>query len=360
MRVVISAGGTGGHIYPALAIINKIKEKEPDSEFLYIGTHNRMEKDIVPKYNIPFKTIEIYGFNRKKLMSNFKTIKAFIKSYYESKKMIKNFKPDIVIGVGGYVTGPVIYAANKLGIKTFIHEQNSIPGKANLLLSHYVDKIGVSFKSSNKYFPEYKTIFTGNPCSEDATKKEAINKKSLGLDSDKKLVLVVMGSLGSSKINDFLIKTISLFNNKNYEILFVTGKDSYQKISKNKFPKNVKVVPYVEEMTRIMKKTDVMVSRAGASTLSEIIALNVPTILIPSPYVANNHQYKNAVDLFDKKAALMIEEKDLQGDILVRTIDKLIDNETLTNELKVALNDFKVEKSATKIYDTIRTLIDRK
>ena len=164
MRVVISAGGTGGHIYPALAIVDKIKEKEPNSEFLYIGTHNRMENDIVPKTGIPFETIEIYVFYRKKVWKNFKTVSAFIKSYKKCKKMIKEFKPDIVVGVGGYVTAPVIYAAHKLGIKTFIHEQNTIPGKCNSFLSKYATKIGVSFKSSAKYFPDNKTVFTGNQC----------------------------------------------------------------------------------------------------------------------------------------------------------------------------------------------------
>ena len=154
MKVVISAGGTGGHIYPALAIINKIKEKEPNSEFLYIGTHNRMEKDIIPKQNIPFEKIEIYGFNRKNLFKNFKTLKCFYKAIKKCKKLIKDFNPDIVIGVGGYVTGPVIYSAKKLGYKTLIHEQNSIPGKANLFLSKYADRIAVSFKSTIKEFPE--------------------------------------------------------------------------------------------------------------------------------------------------------------------------------------------------------------
>ena len=169
MRIVISAGGTGGHIYPALAIIDKIKEKEEASEFLYIGTHNRMEKDIVPKKGIPYKEIEIYGFN-KKALKNIKLLKCIIKSYKECKKTIKNFNPDIVIGVGGYVTAPVILAASKLGYKTFIHEQNSIPGKTNKFLAKYATKVGVSFESSIKYFPKNKTVFTGNPCNESALK----------------------------------------------------------------------------------------------------------------------------------------------------------------------------------------------
>lgn len=359
MRVVISAGGTGGHIYPALAIINKIKEKEPNSEFLYIGTHNRMEKDIVPKYGIPFKTVEIYGFNRKQIFKNFKTIKCLLTAKSKCKKMIKEFNPDIVIGVGGYVTVPVIMAAHSLKIKTFIHEQNSIAGKANLWLSKFVDLICVSFKSSIKEFPKDKTIFTGNPCMEDAVKKEAMDKKELGLDRNKKLVLFVMGSLGSSKVNEFLVKTMNLFNNKKYEILYVTGKNDYDNIIKNKFPSNVKVVPYIENMTRIMKNTDLIVTRSGASTLSEIIVLNLPSILIPSPYVPNNHQYVNAMDLVNENAGILIEEKDLDSKKLVDQIDNLLNNEKKLKEIKNNLNNLKVDGSATIIYNNIKKIIDR-
>jgi len=354
MRVIISAGGTGGHIYPALAIINKIKEKEPNSEFLYIGTHNRMEKDLIPTYGLPFESIEIYGFNRKNLFKNFKTLNAYFKAKNKCKDLIKKFNPDVVIGVGGYVTGPVISTAKKLGYKTFIHEQNSTPGKANTFLSKYADYIFVSFNSSIKYFPTYKTIFTGNPCSEDAVNKSAANKKEYGLSDNKKLVLFVMGSLGSEKVNNFLYKTVSKFKDKDYEILFVTGKDSYEEMKNKEFPSNVKVVPFVNELTRIMKKTDLMISRAGASTLSELISLEVPTILIPSPYVPDNHQYKNAMDLVNKDAAILIEEKDLKGDILVNKIDELINDNKKLDKIKNNLKQFKCDDSATKIYEIIK------
>ena len=354
MRAIISAGGTGGHIYPALAIINKIKEMEPDSEFLYIGTHNRMEKDIIPKYNIPFESIEIYGINRKNLLKNFKTLSCFIKAKKKCSKLIKEFNPDCVIGVGGYVTGPVIKAAHKLGYKTFIHEQNSVPGKANLFLAKFVDEIFVSFKSSLEEFPKYKTIYTGNPCSEEAIKKEPANKTTYGLSENKKLVLFVMGSLGSEKVNNILSKTMSKFENKDYEILFVTGNSMYEDMKNNNYPQNVKIVPYIEDMARLMKKTDLMVSRAGASTLSEIIALQVPTILVPSPYVPNNHQYKNAMDIVKNKGAILIEEKNLGSDLLVNTIDDLLNNEEKVKEMKSALEELKIDDSATKIYEAIK------
>ncbi len=359
MRVIISAGGTGGHIYPALAIINKIKEMEP-SEILYIGTHDRMEKDIVPKYGINYKEIEIYGFNRKHIFKNIKTIKCFYKSYLKCKKIIKNFKPDVVIGVGGYVTGPVILAAHKLEVKTFIHEQNSIPGTANTFLSKYADSIGISFKSSMKYFPEYKTHFTGNPSGDEALKQIAISKKSLGLDNNKKLVLIVMGSLGSSKINDYFIKNIVKFKNKDYQILFISGKDNYDSFKNLKLPNNVHVIPYLEHLSRIMKQTDLIVSRAGASILSEIINLQIPSILIPSPYVPNNHQYKNALDLIENNAAILLEEKNLTDNSLVKMIDNTINDNNKLQELKNNMKPLKVNDSSKKIYEILKELVGSK
>ena len=360
VRVIISAGGTGGHIYPALAIIEKIKKLEPNSEFLYIGTHNRMEKDIVPNKGINFKSIEIYGFNRKNLLSNFKTLKCLFTSYIDAKKMIKDFRPDVVLGVGGYVTVPVIKAAKKLGIKTFIHEQNSVSGASNKYLIKYTDLIGVSFKSSMKDFPNEKVVYTGNPVSENAINAKPANKEKYGLKKDKKLVLFVMGSLGSSSMNEFLVKTMSKFDKKDYEILFVTGKNDYEEIIKNKFPKNVIVVPYLDEMAGIMKQTDLIVSRAGASTLAEIISLNIPSILVPSPNVTNNHQYKNALDLKNINATSLIEEKNLTEDYLISEIDNILNDKKAIEKIKKNLKKISVDDSATLIYTNLKKLIDRK
>ena len=356
MKVIVSAGGTGGHIYPALAIINKIKEKEPDSKFLYIGTHNRMEKDIVPKENIPYKALEVYGLN-KHIFKNFKVLNCFIKSYYECKKIVKEFDPDIVIGVGGYVTAPLILAAHKLGYKTFIHEQNSIAGKANIFLSKYVDLVGISFESSKKYFKNTKVVLTGNPCATNAIEALKRSKKEFGLSEDKKLVLIVMGSLGASTINKIVLDTLPKFEGKNYEVLFVTGKNF--NLSIDNVPSNVKVVPYIDNMVGIMKNTDVMVTRAGASTLSEILALNIPSILVPSPYVPNNHQYINALDLVNASAALMIEEKNLNKDTLIDGIDKLIDDEKLKDKMKANLSKMAIKDSSDIIYKELKGMMKR-
>lgn len=360
MKVVISAAGTGGHIYPALAIIKTISEIEPKSEFLYIGTHNRMEKDVVPLYGIPFRSIEIYGYNRKNLFKNIKTVKCILKAKKECRKILEEFKPDVVIGAGGYVTYPVLSEAHKLGIKTVIHEQNSIAGKANLMLSKYADLICVSFKSSMEEFPSEKVVFTGNPCSDAAIKSDKIDKKEYGLTKNKKLVLFVMGSLGSSKVNDFLIDTMKSFDKKTYEVLYITGKNDYDRISSLKFPKNVKVVPYIENLAGMLKNTDIIVTRAGATTLSEIIALDLPSILIPSPYVPNNHQYKNALDLVNNEAAILVEEKDLNNEVLINTIDNLINDEEKINKMKENLKKLKINNSSELIYLNIKRLIDRK
>ena len=357
VKVIITAGGTGGHIYPALSILNKIKEKEPNSEFIYIGTHNRMEKDIVPTYNIKYIPLEIYGLSKKNIKRDIKNIFLIKKAYKKCLDIMKDFKPDIVIGVGGYVTYPVILAAHKLKIKTFIHEQNSIPGKSNKILSRIVDGVGVSFKDSSIYFKNQKKVyFTGNPCSENAIDSKKINKSEYGIKEYRKLVLIVSGSLGSNSINIKMIEYLKSIGNKNYDCIYITGKNYYDEFNKNKFPKNVHIYPYIDNMVGLLKSVDVIVSRAGASSLSEILALRLPSIIIPSPYVANNHQYYNALSLKNNNACIMIEEKNLNKDILSDSIDKCLDIE-FSNKLKNNMDNLYIKNSSTKIYDIIKDII---
>lgn len=362
MRVIISAGGTGGHIYPALAILNKIKEEEPNSEFLYIGTNNRMEKDLVPNLGYRYEGLEVTGFKRKLSFDNVKTITNFVAAIRRAKMIIKDFNPDIVIGCGGYVTAPVIYAAKKLGKKTFIHEQNSVVGLANKFLAKYTDKIGVSFESTINSFPNGKAVLTGNPCSEKALNIKKTSKESLGLDKDKRLVLIVMGSLGSSTINDKIFSFIGKFSNKNYSVIFVTGTTYYEKVKDIKVPKNVKILPFIYEMPSVMKVTDLMVTRAGASTMSEITALELPSIFVPSPYVTNNHQYKNAMDLVCNNAGIMLEEKDFNEESLMKLIDSTINDKEKLFDMKKNLRKLAVKDSSTRIYNILKELImdDRK
>lgn len=357
MRVVISAGGTGGHIYPAIAIINKIKSEEPNSEFLYIGTADRMEKDLIPELGIKYEEIKVSGLKRKLTLENFKVLAQFLKARNKCKKIIKDFDPDVVIGAGGYVTGPVIWAAKKLGKKTFIHEQNSVVGLSNKYLTKYADKVGVSFESTMKYFPKDKVVLTGNPCSEKALNMKKANKEDYGLSKDKKLVLIVMGSLGSKTVNDKIVSFLDAFRNKDYEVMFVTGNSYYEKVKTLKVPNNVKVVPFVYELPSLMKATDLMITRAGASTMSEILVIGVPSIFIPSPYVTNNHQYKNAMDLVDKNAALILEEKDLTKVNLINLIDKTLSNKNEYNNIKNNLKELGIKDSGARIYELLKGMI---
>ena len=327
MRVIISAGGTGGHIYPAISIINKIKEYDKNAEFLYIGTTDRMEHEIIPKENIPYFGIEMKGLS-KNIKKSINSLNLLLKSIKIVKKEIKKFNPDVVIGVGGYVTFPVIYAAKKLGYKTLIHEQNSIPGKSNKILSHYADVIAVSLPGSIKYFNEHKTVYTGNPRSSEANKAKQINKKDLGFSREKKLVLIVMGSLGSMTINEELLKIIPKFKDKNYDVLIVTGANYYENF-KNININNVKIVKFLDNMLNVLKSCDLIITRAGASTIAEITAIGLPSILVPSPYVANNHQFYNAMELVSNNASILLEEKDFNAVNILKDIDLVINDTKL-------------------------------
>ena len=357
MKVIITAGGTGGHIYPALAIIDKIRELEPKSEFLYVGTTTRMEKDIVPALGYKYIGIEMYGLS-KNVFRDAKVMFLILKNKAKMKRLMREFDPDVVIGAGGYVTFPVIMAAKELGIKTFIHEQNSIPGKSNRMLARMVDKIGVSFEDSKHYFDEKKVVFTGNPCSERALSISKISREKFGLSLKKKFVLMVQGSLGSTSVNGKLKDFLSSIDDKDYEVLYVTGKDSYEEFSKNKFSKNVFLVPYVENLAGLMKDADLIVSRAGASSISEIIALKKLAILIPSPYVANNHQYFNALSCANNRACVMIEEDSLTANILEHEIDEILGNLEMQINMRLNLSKMQKNDSSTVIYETLKGMID--
>lgn len=358
MKILISAGGTGGHIYPALAIIEGFKKYDKDLEVLYIGTKNRMEKDIVPKNGIPYYGIEIYGLS-KNIFKDIKDVFLIFKAKKEIKKKMLEFKPDVVLGIGGYVTYPVLSVAKSLHIKTFIHEQNAIPGKTNKMISKYADIIGISFKESAKYFPNRNVLYTGNPTGIRALNTPRITKSSLGLNDDKPLVVVVCGSLGSETVNNAMKGYLKTLENKDYQVVYITGKNLYEEFIKIKYPKNVKVLPYLDNLTGLLKETDVLVARAGASTIAEVLSLKVPTIFIPSPYVANNHQYYNAVSLKNDNLALMLEEKDLSIPNITKNIEDLLYNKDKQIKIKNNLNKVSTLDSTKIIYDAIKELIKK-
>ncbi len=354
MKIAITAGGTGGHIFPALAIINKIKSHDKNSEFLYLGTTDRMEKDIIPEKGIPYIGIQMKGLNRKNILKNITVLKIYLAAIKKAEVELKKFKPDIVIGVGGYITAPVLVAANRLGIKTIIHEQNSIPGVSNKLLSRFVNKICVSFKESETYFPKKKTIYTGNPRSEEILSMEKGKREDFGFNHKSKFIILVMGSLGSLTMTKKMKELIPSFKDKDYQVLVVTGKGYYDDYKDVKTPNNVKIVPFYD--AKYMKDADLIITRSGASTIAEVTALLLPSIMIPSPYVTHNHQYKNAKALEDKKACKILEEKDFCKENLLSLIDDCFKKEVY-NEMRKNLKEFSCPNSAEAIYKEIMKLV---
>jgi UDP-N-acetylglucosamine--N-acetylmuramyl-(pentapeptide) pyrophosphoryl-undecaprenol N-acetylglucosamine transferase len=362
MKIVISGGGTGGHIYPALALIREIQKETKDAEFLYIGTTNGLESKIVPRENIPFKSIHITGFKRKISLENIKTIIRFLKGVSDSKKILKEFQPDVVIGTGGYVCGPVVYAAAKLKIPTIIHEQNSVPGLTNKFLSRYVNKIAVCFEDAKDYFPKDKVVFTGNPRASEVIGKDGMKGRvSVGLSTKMPSVLIFGGSRGARPINESVVKSLSELGKKPYQVLYVTGDAHYSEVKKEVDlvgnPQNVIIQPFIHNMPEVLAGIDLVVSRAGATTLAELTSLGIPSILVPSPYVTNNHQEKNARSLVVNGAAELLLEKDLNNKSLVQSIDRiLLDHDKLTGMKKKA-KKMGVPDSASRLYKLMKQII---
>ncbi|KAB7707972.1 undecaprenyldiphospho-muramoylpentapeptide beta-N-acetylglucosaminyltransferase [Bacillus aerolatus] len=361
MKIVVSGGGTGGHIYPALALIRTIKEKHPETSFLYIGTEKGLESKLVTREGIPFRAIEITGFKRAISMENVKTIMRFLKGAKECKKMLREFKPDAVIGTGGYVCGPVVYAAAKLGIPTIIHEQNSVPGLTNKFLSKYVDKVAICFEEARGFFPEGKVVLTGNPrASEVVNAQPSDALKNFGLSEEKKTVLIFGGSRGARPINEAVVQSLPKLAGRPYQILYITGDVHFDHVQKEIAaagkPENVAVVPFVHNMPEVLVECDLVVSRAGATTLAELTALGVPSILVPSPYVTNNHQEKNARSLTDHGAAVMLSEKELTSASLLKHLDSVLLNENEWQRMKKAAEDLGIRDASERLFTVMLDL----
>jgi UDP-N-acetylglucosamine--N-acetylmuramyl-(pentapeptide) pyrophosphoryl-undecaprenol N-acetylglucosamine transferase len=360
MNIIVSAGGSGGHIYPALAIIEEFEKREKNLNVLYIGTHNRMEKDIVPKKGIRYESLEVYGFT-KDIKRDIKNIFLINKAIKKSIKLMQEFKPDVVIGVGGYVTYPVLKAAKKLNIKTFIHEQNSRPGKVNYLTSRYANLVGVTFKSSIPFFKSAKkVIYTGHPSLDKASNTIPIPKNTLGVNPSKPLVVIVAGSLGSSSLSNKLLDFLNSDLHEAYEILYICGNNVNIDSLKSKVNKqNVHFVPYVDNLPGIIASSNLVISRAGAGSLFEIIGVEKPSIIIPSPNVANNHQYYNALELSEAGAIVLMEEETLESKTLAKEINELLNNQEKINELKKNMADYKKIKPLDTIYQNIKELTSK-
>lgn len=361
MRIVISGGGTGGHIYPALALIREIQKENPQASFLYVGTEKGLESKIVRREGIPFKAIEITGFQRKLSFENVKTVMRFLKGVSASKRILKEFNPDIVIGTGGYVCGPVVYAATRQRIPTIIHEQNSVPGVTNKFLSKYVDKVAVCFEEATDYFPADKVVLTGNPrASEVIGLSGSSGCLQVGLKEGVPSVLIVGGSRGARPINEAVIQSLNKFRKKPYQILYVTGEVHYEAVKKEIAlignPDNVIIQPFIHQMPEVLACIDLVVARAGATTLAELTSLGVPSILIPSPYVTNNHQEKNARALSDHGAARLLLEKNLTPHKLVKEIDIIQDEQKLA-DMSSSAKKLGIQDAAERLIHLMKSLI---
>lgn len=343
MRVIMTGGGTGGHIYPAIAIADKIKELDGTAEILFVGTRRGLEKTLVPKNGYDIEFITVSGFNRKNLLKNFKTLKDLAKGSGEAKKIIRSFKPDVVIGTGGYVCGPVVRAAHKLGAATYIHEQNAFPGMTNKLLEKYVNKVFISFDEARGYFKDQSKLeMSGNPVRKsfyEADRRAA--RRQLGIAEDAFVVLSFGGSQGAGKINEMMLANIErLLELPNTQTVFATGSYYYDEVVKSLEEKGVlnadslRVMKYIDNMDAYLAAADAVISRAGALTVSEITVCGRAAILIPSPNVTGNHQYHNAKSVADKGGAFLIEEKDVTADAIFERLAELKENGGLRRDME--------------------------
>ncbi|GAX01835.1 undecaprenyldiphospho-muramoylpentapeptide beta-N-acetylglucosaminyltransferase [Secundilactobacillus silagei] len=354
MRLMVSGGGTGGHIYPALAVINELKRQDPDAEVLYVGSHRGIESTIVPDLGIPFEAMTIQGFKRSLSLENLKTVYLFLKSVHQSKKLVRSFKPDVVLGTGGYVSGAVLYAAAKLHVPTVIHEQNSVVGMTNKFLSRYVNKIAINFEDARAQFPADKVVMTGNPRAQEVANIEShFSLSTFKLKDDVPTIMVVGGSQGALKLNQVMVESLKTLAKKPYQVVFVTGPKRYddvmKQVTKIGAADNISIQSYINNMPEVLPKLAGVVGRSGATTLAELTALGVPSILIPSPYVTANHQTKNALSLVNANAALMIKEADLTTQTLVSAMDELMTDDSKRAAMAAAAKKLGKPKAATEM-----------
>ena len=349
MKIVVTSGGTGGHVYPAISLIKYLENYGED--VLFIGCKNKLEEEVAKKEEINF--IGLNFNNRNGLINKIKFIFSIIKNIFKTIKIFNEYKPDAVVGFGNYISFPVCIASRIKKIPIILHEQNSTMGKANIFLGLFAKKIGYSIPLIKEYHKN-KLVRVGNPRSNECIK----NRNNVNIDMTKNNILIMMGSLGSSSVNKVLIKFINSIDDSNiYHI--VTGKKHYESFKDKITNKsNINIYPYLEDSIAYMKKCDVLVSRSGATTISEITTLGIPTILIPSPYVINNHQFHNASYLLKNEACLLLEEKNLNCMTLKNNIDKLLNNNAL--RIKLRLNSMKLAtfNSSSKIYDLIKEVTD--
>ena len=364
-KFIVSGGGTGGHIFPAISIANALKHKFPDADILFVGAEGRMEMERVPSAGYPIEGLPVSGFDRKNMLRNVKVLFNLMKSIMKARSIIKKFRPEVVIGVGGYASAPTLRAASAYDIPTLIQEQNSYAGVTNKLLSKKASKICVAYDNMEKFFPASKIIKTGNPVRQDLLKIQNKAKEAyqfFGFDPTKKTLLIVGGSLGARTINQSVTAQLKQLTEANIQVIWQTGKFYFESALRStdsfKSP-SLLVTDFVSRMDYAYSIADLVISRAGASSISELCLLSKPTILVPSPNVAEDHQTQNALALVRKEAALMIKDSEAIN-LLIPEAIRLINNDV--ELLKLTENIFKLAEkdSAERIADEVVKLIKNK
>lgn len=328
LRVIISGGGTGGHIFPAIAIANELKARVSGVKILFVGAEGRMEMERVPKAGYEIRGLKIMGLSRKNMLKNVKVLYHYMKSKQESRNIVREFKPDVAIGVGGYASGPCVGAAGDMDVPVLLQEQNSYAGVTNKMLSKKAKSICVAYEGMDKFFPVEKIVMTGNPirselCANNITRELAA--KAFGLDPSKRTILIVGGSLGARTVNESVLRNLELIRQQNVQIIWQTGKFYSQEIAdalaeKGK-PANLYVCDFIADMAKAYKAADLVISRAGACSISELQVLGKPCILVPSPNVAEDHQTKNAMALVKKDAAVCVRDNEARMTLIPRAIE---------------------------------------
>lgn len=364
LRVIISGGGTGGHIFPAVSIANAIKAKHPEAKILFVGAEGRMEMQRVPAAGYEIKGLPIKGFNRAHKLKNFSVLWDLFKSLRLARRIIKDFKPMVAVGVGGYASGATLYECAKMGIPCLIQEQNSYAGVTNKLLAKRVRKICVAYEGMERFFPADKIIMTGNPVRQnvlDSPLSVGQARKAFGLDPDKKTILIVGGSLGARTMNESIQQHLDLVKDSGLQFIWQTGKYYNAKIMefmKGKELPNLKILDFVSDMGAAYKAADLVISRAGASSISEFQLIGKPVILVPSPNVAEDHQRKNAMALVNRHAALYVEDAEAPDKLLKLAIET-VNNDDELKTLGANVKKMGLKNAADVIADEVLKLIKK-
>ena len=362
LRVLVSGGGTGGHIFPAIAIANAIKETRPNAEFLFVGAEGKMEMEKVPAAGFDIEGLWISGFNRSLSLSNLMFPFKLISSMLKAGKIVKRFQPDVAIGTGGFASGPTLRVASQKGIPCVIQEQNSFPGVTNRILSGKAQKICVAYDGMDKYFGKEKTILTGNPVRKDVVKIDGKRQEAIDffqLDSAKKTLLIVGGSLGAQSVNKAVLANLQAFIDLGIQIVWQTGKTSFKEINEAVKPfqdKGVHVHEFIYKMDLGYAAADMVISRAGAIAVSELSLVGKPTILVPFPYAAEDHQTKNAMSLVDKGAAILVKDAEVTNGLL-QAVENLIQQPEVVSSLTENIAKMGKPDAATQIAKEVLSLV---